>query len=65
MVQINIETDLQIISSLEEQIKHLESVIIKCTNHHDPVAYSLLQTIPGIGRILGLTILYCKIERGV
>lgn len=58
LVQINVETDLQIISTLEEQIKNLESVIIKCAHYHDPVAYSLLKTIPGVGRILGLTILY-------
>lgn len=58
LVQINIDTDLHIISTLEEQIKHLESIIIKCAKYHDKQAYSLLKTIPGIGRILGLTILY-------
>jgi transposase len=58
LVQINIDTDLKIISSLEQQIKNLESVIIKCARHHDKTAYSLLRTIPGVGKILGLTILY-------
>lgn len=58
LVQISIDADRQLISALEKQITHLETIIIKCARYHDSVAYSLLKTIPGVGRILGLTILY-------
>ena len=58
IVQININTDIQILNTLEEQIKSLESIILESARHHDSVAYSLLKTIPGIGKVLALTILY-------
>lgn len=58
LVQINVNTDIKIIAALEDQIKQLESIILKCARHHDSIAFSLLKTIPGIGKILALTILY-------
>jgi len=58
IVQKNVDTDINIIAALEEQIRSVESIIVKCARYHDPIAYTLLQTIPGIGRILALTILY-------
>ncbi len=36
----------------------MERYIIKSAKHHDPVAHALLNTIPGVGRILSLVILY-------
>ena len=36
----------------------MERDIIATANHNDPVAYALLKSIPGIGKILGLVILY-------
>jgi len=50
--------DLEMISVYDPLIAQLEGYIIKIAKHHDPIAYALLQTIPGIGRILGLVILY-------
>jgi transposase len=57
-VQKNIAVDLEMISAYDPLIAQLERSIIRTAKHHDPVAYALLQTIPGIGRILGLVILY-------
>ena len=57
-VQQSIGVDLEIISANDAIIAQLERYIIETAKHHDPVAYALLQTIPGVGRILGLVILY-------
>ena len=57
-VQQSIAADLEMISAYDPLITQLERYIIETAKHHDPVAYALLQTIPGVGRILGLVILY-------
>ena len=49
---------LEMISAYDPLITQLERYIIETAKHRDPVAYALLQTIPGVGRILGLVILY-------
>lgn len=36
----------------------MECDIITLANQHDPIAYALLKSIHGIGRIAGLVILY-------
>lgn len=46
------------IEAYEPIIAKMERDIISMANNHDPVAYALLKTIPGIGKILGLVILY-------
>ena len=57
-VQKMIDTDLAVIEAYDPIIAKMERDIISMAKHHDPVAYALLQSIPGIGRILGLVILY-------
>ncbi len=57
-VQNMIATDLAVITAYDPIIAKMERDIIATANHHDPVAYALLKSIPGIGRILGLVILY-------
>jgi len=57
-VQKMIATDLAVITAYDPIIAKMERDIIATANHHDPVAYALLKSIPGIGRILGLVILY-------
>lgn len=58
VVQKSINVDLAMIRSYDLMIGDLERTIIRIARHHDPVSYALLQTIPGIGKILGLVILY-------
>jgi transposase len=57
-VQNMIHTDLSVIKAYDPIIAKMERDIIKSAKHHDPVAHALLNTIPGIGRILSLVILY-------
>ncbi|MDY6854359.1 MAG: hypothetical protein SWO11_06570 [Thermodesulfobacteriota bacterium] len=56
-----IEADLSVIEDYDPIIAKVERDIISIANHHDPVAYTLLKSIPSVGKILGLTILY-KVE---
>ena len=57
-VKESISVDLQMVYAYDPVIIGLENYIIKTALHHDPVSYALLKTIPGVGRILGLVILY-------
>lgn len=57
-VQNMIATDLAVIAAYDPIIAKMERYIIKSAKHHDPVAHALINTIPGVGRILSLVILY-------
>lgn len=57
-VQHLIETDLAVIDALNPVIKQLEAHILKQAKRHDPKTLYLLQSIHGVGPILGLTLLY-------
>jgi transposase len=58
MVAGSIQVDGIMPDSLHQQLLFVEKQIKEQARHHDPVAAQLLQTIPGIGKTLGLTILY-------
>jgi transposase len=49
LVHINIQTDIAVISTLDQQIHSLDSIILKGARFHDPVSFSLLKSILGIG----------------
>jgi transposase len=53
-----IECDLALIDALDGQIHDLELHLVRTAKVDDPQAYARLQSIPGIGKILGLTLLY-------
>lgn len=57
-VQQAIELDCTLIDYYDELLPKLERHIQACAKEHDPKALSLLQTIPGVGMILALIILY-------
>ncbi|MDY7037899.1 MAG: IS110 family transposase [Thermodesulfobacteriota bacterium] len=57
-VQNMINADLSVIEAYDPIIAKMERDIIQMARHHDPVAHALLNTIPGIGKILSLVILY-------
>ena len=57
-VQNMINTDLSVIEAYDPIIAKMERDIVKSAKHHDPVTHALLNSIPGIGRILSLVILY-------
>ena len=57
-VQKNIEVDLALITYYDELLKELELYILKTAKQHDANTLYLLQTVPGIGKILSLVLLY-------
>jgi transposase len=57
-VQKTIEVDLALITYYDELLKDLELYILKIAKHHDAHTLYLLQTVPGIGKILSLVLLY-------
>ncbi len=63
--QLSIRADLKLIDAYDEQIHELESHLTRHAKVDDPVMYQLLRTVPGIGKVLALVLLYeiHKIER--
>jgi transposase len=57
-VQKSMAVDLEIIQAYDRLLNQLEQDIVAFAKEHDLRSYALLQTIPGVGRILGLVILY-------
>jgi len=57
-VQMSIAANLDMIERYDQVLTILEQEIIKSAKHHDSTAYALLKTIPGVGRIIGLNLLY-------
>jgi transposase len=56
--KLSITTDLNLIDSFDEQIAALELHLVKTAKVDDPATFQFLRTIPGIGPILGLVMLY-------
>jgi transposase len=56
--QRSIQADLKLIDAFEEQIDDIERVVLKTAKVDNPVTLELLRTIPGIGKILSLVMLY-------
>ena len=57
-IRSNIATDLDVIDALDPLIAALESQITHHAKHHRPRDYAILLTMPGIGKIFALNILY-------
>ena len=58
VVHANVEADLALAARLDDIIRSLEGTIHQRAKIDDPETYKRLQTIPGVGRILALTLLY-------
>src|SRR4029077_18787678 len=56
--KLHIAADLALIDGYDEQIAELERHLIKNARVDDPVTFGLLRSVPGIGPILGLVLLY-------
>jgi transposase len=54
----NVEIDMALIEAYDPILDKLERYIVKIANGHDPVSLALLKTVPGIGKILSLVVLY-------
>jgi transposase len=57
-VQKSIEVDLALVSHYDALLRDVELTILKTAKQHDPNTLYLLQTVPGIGKILSLVWLY-------
>ena len=57
-VQKSIEVDLTLIGYYDALLRDVELTTVKTAKHHDAQTLYLLQTVPGIGKILSLVLLY-------
>ena len=57
-VHKSIEVDLALITDDDALLRDVELTIVTTAKHHDANTLSLLQTVPGIGKILSLVLLY-------
>src|SRR6266436_7058020 len=57
-VQKSIAVDLALIGSYDALLRDVELTIVKTARQHDANTLYLLQTVPGIGKILSLVLLY-------
>jgi transposase len=57
-VQKSIDIDLGVIGYYDQMLKELENFILKTAKGHDPNTLYRISTVPGIGKILSLVILY-------
>ena len=58
VVQRNVNFDLTILDSYAKELKYLEYFLERQAKQHRPDYYAQLRTIPGVGIILAMTILY-------
>jgi transposase len=56
--KLAVTADLGLIDAYDQQIAELERYLVRHAKVDDPVTFGLLRTTPGIGPILGLTLLY-------
>jgi transposase len=54
----NVQLDLDVLSFYDKTLTALEQELTVIAKDHDPDAYFRLRTVPGIGKILSLVILY-------
>ena len=57
-VQKSMEVDLALIGHYDQLLSDVELTLVKAAKQHDAQALYLLQTVPGIGKILSLVLLY-------
>jgi transposase len=57
-VRKSLEIDFELIAQYDDQIRDLELHLERRAKQHDAAAYYRLRSVPGIGKILALTILY-------
>jgi len=56
--RLSVEADLELINHFDEQLRRLELQLSRTAKIDDPQSYYLLRSVPGIGKILALVMLY-------
>ncbi len=54
----SIAVDLALLDRYDTLLSELEAYLVRQAKQHDPQAFHRLRTIPGVGKVLALTILY-------
>ncbi len=57
-VRRSVEIDLDLVAHYDNLIRDLELYLVRSAKKHDPDSFHRLRSIPGVGKILALTILY-------
>ncbi|WP_457573273.1 IS110 family RNA-guided transposase [Desulfolithobacter sp.] len=57
-VQMSVAANLDMIDTYDQVLAVLEQEIIRNAKEYDSTSYALLKTIPGVGRIIALNLLY-------
>ena len=57
-VRKSLQVDLALLDQYDRLISDLELTIVREAKRHDPDAFHRLRSVPGIGKVLALTILY-------
>jgi len=57
-VRKTVEVDISVIDHLDTTIRELELYLTNTTKEHDANSFFLLNSIPGVGKVLAMTILY-------
>jgi transposase len=58
VVRKSVAVDLALLDRYDTLLVDLESYLVRQAKQHDPQAFHLLRSIPGVGKVLALTILY-------
>ncbi len=57
-VRRSVAVDLALLERMDGIVRELELDLVRQAKQHDPQAFQLLRSIPGVGKILALTMLY-------
>jgi len=57
-IRFSVENDIKLLYDYDDRIREVELFLEQSAKVHDPNNFFLLQTIPGVGRIIAMTLLY-------
>ena len=57
-LRANVELDMTVCNVIDDQLRRVELLLVRQAKVHSPNAFRLLRSVPGIGKILALVILY-------
>jgi transposase len=57
-VRKSIQLDLDLLAAYDQMLTRVELDLVQTAKHHDAHAFHLLRSVPGIGKILALVLLY-------
>jgi len=57
-VRKSVEVDFELVAHYDQLIRNLELFLVRSAKQHDPQSFQGLRSLPGVGKILALTLLY-------